>query len=502
MMKLLTAAQMRLLDRTATETYLIPSLLLMENAALGACGILREAWPEAQQIAIICGPGQNGGDGYAMARHLSNEGVDVTIFRIEGGSVPGDASANLAIAEAMGLPVEVVDESFATRILVMDLIVDAMFGTGLTRPLEGTAAVVVDAINGSGVPVISLDLPSGIDASRGGVPGPAVRADLTVTFASAKLAHLVEPASSHCGEVVVVDIGIPPREIEQIDAASVIDADLVIETIPLRPADSHKGTWGHAAIIAGSPGRSGAAILAARGAIRGGAGLVTVFTDSETAGIVDTVSVESMSQTVDWDVPVEDIVSQLGRSNAVLIGPGLIDDETSWKRIRSLVERIELPLVADAGAINAFSGNPRGLRGSFPRILTPHPGELARLLGVESSYVSDHRLECARDAAGETGCIVVLKGSGTIVAAPDGRTAVSAAGSPALGTGGTGDVLGGVAVALLARRIETFRAACVAVWLHARAGELIAARLGDSGLTATELADTIPLALRSAREDE
>lgn len=502
MMKLLDAEQMRWLDGTATARYRIPSLLLMENAALGACGVLREAYPEAMRVAIICGPGQNGGDGYAMARHLANDGLDVTVFRLDDRDPTGDAATNLEIVRAMNLPVETIDETLPTRLLVMELIVDAMFGTGLARPLEGSAATAVEAINRSGIPVVAIDLPSGIDASRGGVPGPAVRADLTVTFAAAKIAHLVEPAASHCGEVVVVDIGIPAAELDEIEAPFVIGASFVAEVIPLRPADSHKGTWGHAAIIAGSVGRSGAAILAARGAVRGGAGLVTVLTDAETARIVDTNSIESMTEAIDWSAPTDQILSRLTNRDAVLIGPGLADDDVSLQRTRTLVEALDLPLVADAGAVNAFAGNPEGFRSPSPRILTPHPGELARLLGVSVQEISNARFETALRASRQTGCVVILKGSGTVVASPDGRAAVSAGGSPALGSGGTGDVLAGVAVALLASGIDAFDAACAAVWLHARAGELIAGLQGDSGLAATDLADMLPYALSSAREED
>lgn len=499
-MRILDAEQMRATDARASRKFAIPSLILMENAAIAVSAVLRESFPDAANIAVICGPGQNGGDGFAIARHLHNEGLAITIFTLAGAGERDAAATNIAICRALELPIEPADDSLSTRLAAADLIVDAMFGVGLSRPLEGSAAAAASAINGAGAPVLAVDVPSGARASSGVIEGEVVDADVTVALAAIKPCHVIEPASSRCGVVVAVDIGIPSEAFEE-DCGFVIDEEFVAATIPPRESNTHKGTWGHVGIIAGSSGRSGAAILAARGALRAGAGLVTVFTDETTARIVDTVSVESMSADIDWD-DVDGIARSVEGRDAILIGSGLPDDDGSWQRIRALVARIAAPLVADAGAINAFAGDPEGLRGTGIRVLTPHPGELARLLGRSTAAVASDRLAAAAEAAERTGCIVVLKGSGTIVAAPDGKIGVNVTGTPAMGSGGTGDVLAGVVTALLARGLDAFDAACAAVWLHGTAGEVVSERIGDSGLAAMELADALPAALLRARREE
>lgn len=502
-MKLLNAAQARELDSIASAELRIPSILLMENAALGACGVLSEQFPDAQEIAILCGPGQNGGDGFAMARHLSNEGRSVTILRLTTDGPSGDALTNLEICRAMGLPIETIDDELPLRLASMDLVVDALFGTGLARPLEGRAVDAVRAINESDAAVLAIDLPSGVDAGRGGVQGAAVVADVTVTFAAPRIAHLVEPAASLCGEVFVVDLSIPSEVLDRFDAPQVIDAAAAMRLFSPRAPNTHKGTWGHVGIVAGSAGRSGAAILAARGAIRAGAGLVTVYTDADTARLVDLSSIESMTASIDWSAPAELILDAVRKRDSLLIGSGLPDDEESWIAIRRIISRIKSPLVIDAGGINAHAGRPRDLRDRpAPTILTPHPGELARLLDTTTEEIANDRLAAARHAAAETGCTTILKGSGTIVAAPDGRCAVNTTGTPAMGSGGTGDVLAGVVAALLARGAYPFEAACAAAWIHGRAGEIATGGTSDLGLTASELADAIPLAVLTARDEE
>lgn len=502
-MKLLDAEQARELDRIASSELGIPTLLLMENAALGACGVLSEQFPDAYEVAIVCGPGQNGGDGFAMARHLANEGRAVTILRLASSDPAGDALVNLEICRAMGLPIETVDDELPLRLASMDLVVDALFGTGLARPLEEDAAAVVRAINESPAAVLAVDLPSGIRAGRGGVDGPAVVADVTVTFAAPRIAHLVEPAASLCGEVFVVDLSVPDEVVERFDAPTVIEADVVARLFSQRAPNTHKGTWGHVGIIAGSRGRSGAAILAARGAIRSGAGLVTVYCDDETARLVDVASIESMTQAIDWNGSADAILAAVRTRDSLLIGSGLPDDEESWVAIRRITSRLQTPLVIDAGGINAHAGRPRDLRDRrAATVLTPHPGELARLLDLTTEEIARDRLAVARHAAAETGCTTILKGSGSIVASPDGRCAVNTTGGPAMGSGGTGDVLAGMVAALLARGVDPFDAACAAVWTHGCAGEIAAGEPADIGLTASELADAIPLAIQAAREED
>jgi hydroxyethylthiazole kinase-like uncharacterized protein yjeF len=318
---------------------------------------------------------------------------------------------------------------------------------------------------------------------------------VTVTFAAPKLCHVFEPAALYCGEVIVADISIPERAIEDeaVSLALITPKD-VQPLVASRLAATHKGTYGHVGVIAGSPGRSGAAVMCARGAIRTGAGLVTVMTDPETARLVHVGSVESMTDSAN------DLEEFLRTKTAVLAGPGLADDDDAYTKTRAMVGSIELPLVLDASGLNAFASraselNPRGL----PRVITPHPGELARLLGSNTRAINADRVTAVREAASVTNCVVVLKGHQTLVGEPDGHVYVNPTGNPGMATGGMGDVLSGIIAALLARDADPLDAACAGVYLHGLAGDILAEELGDTGLLATELADRIPLAIQRVR---
>src|SRR3954447_22538137 len=353
-MQILTSAQMKSIDRRATERFGIPSIVLMENAAIAVVDAIGEHYPDCDRAAIFCGVGANGGDGFAIARHLEQRGVVASVFIVgDRTKIRGDAAANLDICTRLALPLyEIVDDDSLNEALVhaadADLIVDAIFGTGLDRAPEGIYADTIRAINDLGPAIVAVDLPSGANASAGEPFEPCVRAALTVTFAAPKICHVFEPAAVNCGVVIVADISIPHAAIEDenVTLALTTPAD-VRPYIEPRLAATHKGTYGHVAIVAGSPGRSGAAVLAARGAIRSGAGLVTDATDIETARLVHAGSIESMT------FSGEDILGFIGGKDAVLIGPGLADDEASYARVRELVAKIALPLVIDASALNA-----------------------------------------------------------------------------------------------------------------------------------------------------
>ncbi|MGH9420475.1 MAG: NAD(P)H-hydrate dehydratase, partial [Thermoanaerobaculia bacterium] len=457
--------------------------------------------PDCDRAAIFCGLGANGGDGFAVARLLGQRGVVPSIF-IAGDrkKIRGDAAANLAICERLALPLyDITDDDSLNEALVhaadADLIVDAIFGTGLDRPPEGLYAEVIKSLNETLLPVVAVDLPSGANASSAETFEPCVRAALTVTFAAPKICHVFEPAAVFCGEVIVADIAIPNAAIEDenVTLALTTPSDVRPHIAP-RLASTNKGTYGHVAIIAGSPGRSGAAVLAARGAIRSGAGLVSVVTDSETAKLVHAGSIESMTFSGD------DVAGFLDGKDAVLIGPGLIDDDASYERIRRLVASIEQPLVIDASALNAFASRANELNpGKRLRVLTPHPGELARLLGSTAKDINTHRIDAAREAAHVTGCVVVLKGFQSLIAEPDGHVNVNPTGNPGMATGGMGDVLGGMIAALLARGIDPFDAAIAAVYLHGFTGDMLKDEMGDTGLAAADLAERIPLAIKRLR---
>ncbi|HEY5610560.1 MAG TPA: NAD(P)H-hydrate epimerase, partial [Thermoanaerobaculia bacterium] len=350
-MKILTSEQMRNIDRRATEQFGIPSILLMENAALAVADVIGEHFPNIDRVSIFCGTGQNGGDGLALARHLECRGVIPTLFIIgDRAKIAGDAKANLLIVERLGVPIydvadaDALDHSLA-RASAADLVVDAIFGTGLSRAVEGLYADAIRGIETLRLPVVAVDIPSGLDASRSDVVEPVIRADVTVTFAQPKVAHIFEPSASYCGEIIVADISIPHSAIEAENVALtlVTPAD-VAPLFPARAASTHKGTYGHAAIVAGSAGKSGAAILAARGALRSGAGLVTIVTDRDTANVIDAASIESMTFPTELSTEsMGEIREFLGTKSAVLVGPGLPDSDNAHRLIRELVSSIEQP---------------------------------------------------------------------------------------------------------------------------------------------------------------
>ncbi|HEX9981633.1 MAG TPA: NAD(P)H-hydrate dehydratase [Thermoanaerobaculia bacterium] len=500
-MKIVDSGQMRSIDRRATERFGVPSIVLMENAAIAVVDAIFAHYPDADRVAILCGVGANGGDGFAVARHLENRSVVPVIIVVgEREAIRGDARTNLTICERLGIPIYDLRASDDVETVLAhaadaDLLVDAIFGTGLNRPPDGMHADVIRALAELRIPVVAIDLPSGANASSAEPFEPCVQAEVTVTFAAPKVCHVFEPAALYCGEVIVADISIPEIAIddEAVTLAMITPKD-VQPLVEPRRANTHKGTYGHVGIIAGSPGRSGAAVLAARSAVRAGAGLVSVMTDPETAQLVHAGSIESMTYS---DTGLR---AFLTRKNAILIGPGLADDEASYDHIRAVVSAIELPLVIDASALNAYAGragelNPRGL----PRVITPHPGELARLLGTDTDSIGTDRLAAAREAARATNCVVVLKGHQTLVAEPDGHVFVNPTGNPGMATGGMGDVLGGLLAALLARDADPLDAACAAVYLHGVAGDLVALELGDTGLAALDVVEKLPHAIQQTR---
>ncbi len=500
-MHILTSEQMKSIDRRTTDRFEIPSIVLMENAALAVVDAIGEHYPDCDRAAIFCGTGANGGDGFAIARHLEQRGVVPSVFIIgDRGKIRGDAATNLAICERLALPLyDVTDDDSLNEALVhagdSDLIVDAIFGTGLDRAPAGLYAEAITCLNEMMLPIVAVDLPSGANASSAEPFEPCVHAAVTVTFARPKLCHVFEPAAVFCGEVIVADISIPSAAIEDENVTLVLTTPADVRPhLAARLATTHKGTYGHVAIVAGSAGRSGAAVLAARGAIRSGAGLVTVATDAETAAIVHAGSIESMTFSGD------DTAAFAAGKDAVLIGPGLADDDGSYGRIRRIVAAIDVPLVIDASALNAFALRAAELNPHRrPRVITPHPGELARLMGSTAKEINARRIEAAREAARATGCVVVLKGFQSLIAEPDGHVNVNPTGNPGMASGGMGDVLGGMIAALLARGIEAFDAAIAAVYLHGFTGDLLKDEMGDIGLAAIDLAERIPIASKRLR---
>ena len=514
-MKVLTAAAMRELDERAMGELGVPAAVLMENAALGVIEALADRFAGARRVAVFCGPGSNGGDGLAVARHLLVRGWRPQVWLVHGGRGVGEEAARqLAICRALPLDVHEVGDEEALRAALAgargsDLVVDALFGTGLARPLSGLFAAAVEGLCALGAPVLAVDLPSGLDASTHLPPGPHVAADLTVTFAALKVAHVLPPAALACGEVAVADLGVPPSLVEEADGdLELLAAEELVGLLTPRPAAAHKGDFGHLLVVAGSPGKAGAAILAGRAAVRAGAGLVTIAVPAPLLTAVDVGSIESMSLPLPADEEgrlradaVAPVLAACERCTAVAVGPGLGVEGQTRTAIRRLAREVTLPLLLDADGVNAFAGEPEALRERrAPTVLTPHPGELARLLAIPTAAVVEDRVAAARSAAERSGAVVALKGQLTAVASPDGLVALNPTGNPAMASGGSGDVLTGLLGALLAQGLDAFDATCLAVYLHGLAGDLAVDRLRVEALAASDLLAELPAALRAMRE--
>lgn len=485
MLPVLDTDSMREADRHAIEDLGVPGIVLMENAATGVVDAIRERFPDATRVLVLCGAGNNGGDGLAAARHLANGGLEVTVLLFaDPERLSGDAAANYRIAVAFGLAIHVVDGDDLTALDeafgpgAPDLVVDALLGTGLDRKLGGRLARAAERVSASGVPVVAVDVPTGLNGSSAAVAGPVLEAELTISFAALKLCHVLPPACLHCGEVAVVDIGIPPRVLETGCRLHWLESRDVALMLPQRAPDGHKGTFGHLLLIAGAEGRGGAAAMAAKAAVAAGAGLVTAALPRPAVPVVDGACLEAMTHPLAADdagrvAGPGGLEELLGRVSVVAAGPGLGTGDGAASTLEWLLDSWPGPLLLDADAINLLAGRARRLGGrGTPPVLTPHPGELARLLGRETEEVTADRLGAAREAAAASGAVIVAKGFRTIVADPDGEAWVVPAGDSGLASGGAGDVLTGTIAAFLAQGLEPQRAALVGCWLHGRAGEL------------------------------
>jgi ADP-dependent NAD(P)H-hydrate dehydratase / NAD(P)H-hydrate epimerase len=511
---ILDSRQMRAADDAAIRGG-IASLTLMENAAAGIVSEIRRTFREWRHAVVVCGPGNNGGDGLAAARMLA-EHIGVRVFTLpDPEAYRGDPAVNAARAREARLPLETLarDGGLADlrgALSETDGVVDALFGTGLDRPLEGTAARAVRTINEAGRPVIAADVPSGLSADSGEIRGDVVRASATVAFGAPKLCHAFAPARDACGRIVVHDIGIPSALLHPLGHALFLaTASGVRRLLPRRAPGAHKGDFGRVAIVAGSRGKTGAAVLAARGALRGGAGLVTVLCPASLEPVivgalpeVMTSALPERSGALDTAAGAE-LAARLEEFDAAVVGPGLGASPPTVAAVREAIRRARLPLVLDADGLNAFAGHaPLLAEGMGAIVATPHPGEAGRLLGREAKEVQTDRLGAARELAHLTRSCVVLKGEASLTATPDGKVVVNSSGTPLLATAGSGDVLSGVIAALLASGLPSPDAAAAGVWLHGAAGELLALELGDAGLLAHEVADAVPRVRRALQESE
>ena len=519
-MRVLSTAQMREADRATIHDLGIPSIVLMENAGrqVAAAVEARFGAEGPLRIAVLSGRGSNGGDGSVAARALHQNGHTVALYLIgAAATVTGDARLNLDILGRLQVPVfEVATagdwELHASEVSRQDVIIDALCGTGLSGPLTGLVASVVDDVNAADVPVVSIDLPSGLSADTSDVPGPAIEAVSTVTLAAPKLPLLLPPAEHLAGDIVIADIGIPSEIIEALDGdhTTFLSREALRPTVSPRPADSHKGDYGRVLIVAGSMGKTGAAVLAAQGALRSGAGLVTIACPERCLPIVASQGLEFMTIALPEvaegglaPTAVERVLE--ADADVMVIGPGLGRDRSTQEVVRALVERSGVPMIIDADALFAFSGSDSPwLTGSDERvrIITPHAAEMARLIGGTADDVQAHRVEVARRTAIERHVHVVLKGHRTLVASPDGRVSINPTGTPGMATGGTGDVLAGVIGSWLAQTMDADVASCLAVFLHGAAGELAARDVGEVSMLASDLVEHLGDAMLELTADQ
>ncbi|HTX32043.1 MAG TPA: NAD(P)H-hydrate dehydratase [Solirubrobacteraceae bacterium] len=493
------AAEQRALDEWAIGERGIPGLELMERAGAGLAEVV-SGLVLSGTITVVCGKGNNGGDGFVTARRLREQGREVRVLLLGSpDDLQGDAAVN-----CQRLPGEAPQAFDPSHLEGSAAIVDAILGTGFSGEAREPAAGAITAINrATDSVVIACDVPSGVDASTGEVHGAAVCAAATVTFAAGKPGLWIAPGKSHAGEVTVVDIGIPSGG--PVDPAIGLISDRATQAIPRRGRESTKFAAGSVLVCGGSTGLTGAPSMASEAAARAGAGYVTACVPSSLNLIFEIRLLEAMTVPLpDTDGSLEPagaaaVLERAERSNALVLGPGVGRESGAFELVRDLARRVPLPLLLDADGLNAHAGRLEALaEREAPTVLTPHAGELARLLDSDSKTIEAHRLSCARRAADQAQAIVVLKGDDTLVCHPDGRVGVSRGGSAALATAGTGDVLSGVIGAYLSKAMDPFHAACAGVLVHSRAGRLAAETIGAEGVIARDVIDLLPRALATS----
>ena len=484
---------MQAADRWTIHELGVPSLVLMETAGRAVAEALRRRWGPEHEVVAVCGTGNNGADGMVVARVLAGWGYRARVVSVGASEKRSpDAAHQAELLSRLGFDlVEVGGERDVHRLEAAlrpgCVLVDALFGVGLDRPVDGWRTAVVDRLVRASRPVVAVDLPSGVDADTGGA-GPAVPATVTVTFQHAKRGLLLHPGRGLAGELEVADIGIPPQALGRVrPKVRTVDPGLRARLDAPRDPDGHKGRYGHVLVVAGAPHRPGSALLAARAALHAGSGLVTIGSTAEVVRRIAPVLDELMGEVVGESALDPDAILDAWASRDVLlVGPSLPGDGRLARLLARVLEGADRPAVLDAGALHAVSLDDLPRRGG-PTVLTPHPGEMSKLLGVATSEVQRDRIGAATGAAARSGAVVVLKGASTVVAHPDGRTVVVEAGNPGLATGGTGDVLGGVIASLLGQGFSAFEAAEAGADLHARAADAAVRATGERGLVASAL---------------
>jgi len=514
-MKLVTADQMRYLDNIAINVFKVPSLELMENAGRRTVEAMLDRYgdPQGKMVAIFVGPGNNGGDGLVIARLLAAAMARPIVYMlVTAAKLKGDAAVNYARLQEF--PVKIVAVSDAADLhgtppILADCwtVVDAMFGTGLTREVTGIFAAVVDQINAADCPVVAVDIASGLNADNGRILGSCVQAEITVTFGQAKIGQVIHPGREYSGLLEVADIGIPDKAVAEADIRLELLDKEVGRWLPPRAPLAHKGTYGHLLIMAGSSGKTGAALLCGLGALRSGAGLVSLCVPYDLDHIIETSLWEAMTvplqSTAKGILSIEDyrvIQDALHNKRALAIGPGIGTAEETAELMVKLYTEIELPMLVDADGLNILARDTSLLKNApGPRILTPHPGEMARLTGLSTGEIQENRLDVTRDFAAQHKVHVVLKGADTLVCDPEGNLAVNPTGNPGMACGGMGDVLTGLIGGFLAQGLSPWQASCLGVYCHGLAGDRLAEETG-AGYLASEVANELPYVLQDLRD--
>jgi len=508
-MYLVTAQEMQEMDRLTIESFGIPGRILMENAGLGATRILLEKFDglARKRVGVVAGRGNNGGDGFVIARYLFQKGINVSVFLLSPRDrVAGDAAANLTLLAPLNVPViEMPDENafsaHRTRMLRQDIWIDAILGTGLKSDVKGYLSDIINFINETNKPVFAVDIPSGLNANTGYPCGGCVRAHVTATFAFAKTGHILFPGAQFTGDLEIVDIGIPTHIAERVSPRQYcLTWDWVRDHFPPRSPDAHKGSTGHLLVVAGATGKTGAASMTAMSALRAGAGLVTLGIPERLNAVLESQVIEAMTcplpdtengmlRAASFDI----IMKLLADKKCLAIGPGIGVSDDTRTIIQRLVQESTTSMVIDADGLNCLVGHTEILKNrKAPIILTPHPGEMARLMDTTSRHVQKDRITCAREFAKNFDVHVVLKGAKTVIAHPDGNVFVNPTGNAGMASGGMGDVLTGIIAGLIVQDFPPESASHAGVFLHGAAADALAETVGPFGFLATEVMSAVP----------
>ncbi len=507
-MIVVTAEEMREMDRLTIQKHGIPSLALMERAGECVAAAIFERFlaPAKKGVLIVAGKGNNGGDGFVIARLLRKKRIpcEVALLAMHKELSPDAAHNCGAFRKLKGKVTEIAEGGSAgleRMIAGKGLLVDAILGTGIKSEVRGLYAGAIDLMNASGVPIVAVDIPSGLDTDRGTPLGTAIQAEMTVSLGYPKLGQVIHPGVEFVGDLVVADIGIHSLAVDAVaPACELLTREEISWLVPRRGADTHKGTYGHLVVVAGARGKTGAAILACRAAMRAGAGLVTLAAPRSLNGIFASSLVEVMTEPLRAN-PAEEIdeltaeewAALLERKNALLFGPGMGVNDATRNMLRWLLRNLEIPWVIDADGLNNLALDLERLqRAKTPPILTPHPGEMARLLGSTTTAINQNRVAMAREFAAKHRCYLVLKGARSILATHDGKIFINSTGNPGMASGGMGDVLAGMLAALLGQGLNPEDAMRLAVFLHGFVGDRVADQKGDVGLIASDIIDDLP----------